>query len=151
MEPHSRNPAQAGFSNEIETIVAEPGWLRFVPNPARAVGRAARAAGAGGCVVLDSDRAVQRLNALHRGKNKPTNILTYESPAPEMVLALGVVRREARAKGITVARHLAHLIVHGALHLRGMDHLRPGEARRMEMLETRILRRLGIPDPWRRA
>ena len=50
-----------------------------------------------GTVVLAGDRTVQRLNAMHRGKNKPTNVLTYEHPAPEAILALGVVRAEAAA------------------------------------------------------
>ena len=68
-----------------------------------------------------------------------------------VILALGTVRREARAAGRRASHHLAHLVVHGALHLRGHDHALPGEARRMEMAETRLLRRMGVPDPWRTA
>ncbi len=74
-------------------------------------------------MVLASDRAVRRLNARHRGRNKPTNVLTFQPAGPglpgEIVLALGTVRREAAAAGRPAARHLAHLVVHGALHLRG--------------------------------
>ena len=62
-----------------------------------------------------------------------------------------MIRREAAANGRTPAHHLAHLVVHGGLHLRGMDHDHPGDARRMEMEETRILHRLGVPNPWKRA
>ena len=113
--------------------------------------RAARAAGARGTVVLAADRTVQGLNARHRGRNKPTNVLTYTAPAPEMLLALGVVRREAAAAGRRPAHHLAHLVVHGALHLAGHDHHRPGDARRMELAEARILHRMGVPNPWKRA
>ena len=69
----------------------------------------------------------------------------------EMVLALGVVRREAAAAGRRPRHHLAHLVVHGALHLAGHDHIGVGEARRMEMAEARILRRLGVPNPWKRG
>ena len=102
--------------------------------------------GAGrGCpwfVVLAADRTVRRLNARHRGQNRPTNVLTYTAPAHEMVLALGVIRREAAAAGRRPAHHLAHLVVHGALHLAGHDHHHPGEARRMELAEARILHRL---------
>jgi len=113
--------------------------------------RAARAAGAHGSVVLAADRTVQRLNARHRGRNRPTNVLTYTAPAHEMVLALGVIRREAAAAGRRPAHHLAHLVVHGALHMAGHDHHHPGEARRMELAEARILHRLGVPNPWKRT
>ena len=106
-------------------------------------------------MLLASDRAVKRLNARHRGRNKPTNVLTFEPAAPgiggELVLALGVVRREAAQAGRRPSHHLAHLIVHGGLHLQGYDHQAAGAARRMEMAETHILRRLGIADPWRRT
>jgi probable rRNA maturation factor len=104
-----------------------------------------------GTVVLADDRMVRRLNALHRGKNKPTNVLTYEEPAPEAILALGVIRAEAAAQRRRPAHHLAHLIVHAALHLQGEDHHHPGDARRMEMAESRILRGIGVPNPWKRA
>ena len=102
-------------------------------------------------MVLAADRTVRRLNARHRGRNKPTNVLTYEHPAPEMILALGVVRREAAAQVRRPAHHLAHLVVHGALHLHGLNHHHPGEARRMEMAEARILHRLRVPNPWKRT
>jgi probable rRNA maturation factor len=150
MEPGSRRPAQAGSQN-VEVIVAEQAWHRLVPRAAAVARRAARAAGVAGTVVLAGDRAVRRLNARHRGRNKPTNVLTYEYPAPEMILALGVVRREATAAARRPAHHLAHLVVHGALHLAGHDHLLAGEARRMEQAEARILHRLGVPNPWKRA
>jgi probable rRNA maturation factor len=151
MEPGSRCPARAGNQQPIEVIVAEPAWRRLVPQAARIAARAVAAAGATGTVVLAGDRTVRRLNARHRGRNKPTNVLTYATPTPEVILALGVVRREAAAASRRPAHHLAHLVVHGALHLRGHDHLAAGEARRMEMAEARILHRLRVPNPWRRA
>jgi len=151
MEPGSRCPAQAGNRN-VEVIVVEPAWRRLVPGAAAVAARAALAAGVrAGTVVLAADRTVRRLNARHRGRNKPTNVLTYEQPAPEMILALGVVRREAAAASRRPAHHLAHLVVHGALHLAGHDHLAAGEARRMEQAEARILHRLRVPNPWKRA
>jgi probable rRNA maturation factor len=131
----------------------DPAWRRFVPRVDTFVLRCARVAGTvtrGGMnVVLADDRLVRELNTRHRGRNKPTNVLTYEDPAPEVVLALGVIRREAAAAGRRVAHHLAHLIVHGALHLRGHEHDRAGDARRMEMAESRMLHRLGVPNPWK--
>jgi probable rRNA maturation factor len=156
MEPHSR---RASSDQEAETqlrvIVMDPAWRRFVPRVVALVSRAALVAGlaavSGVSVVLADDRLVRELNARHRGRNKPTNVLTYEHPAPELVLALGVIRREATAAGRRVPHHLAHLVVHGALHLLGFDHDHPGDARRMEMAESRLLHRLGVPNPWKSA
>ena len=151
MDPaHSRCPAAAGHS-DIDVIVAEPAWRRLVPHADWVAARAARAAGASGTVVLAADRTVRRLNARHRRRNVSTNVLTYTAPAPEMLLALGVIRREAAAAGRRPAHHLAHLVVHGALHLAGHDHHHPGDARRMELAEARILHRLRVPNPWKHA
>ena len=147
----SSGPAEAGFQDEVNVIVAEPAWRRLIPRAEWVAARAARAAGARGTVVLAADRTVRRLNARHRQQNKSTNVLTYTAPAAEMFLALGVVRREAAAGGRRPAHHLAHLVVHGALHLAGHDHHHPGDARRMELAEARILHRLRVPNPWKRA
>ena len=136
---------------DIQVIVAEPAWRRLVRHADTVAARAARAAGARGTVVLAADRTLRVLIRRHRGRYKPTNVLTYASPAPEILLALGVIRREATAAGRRPAHHLAHLVVHGALHLAGHDHHHPGEARRMELAEARILHRLGVPNPWKRA
>ncbi len=150
MEPPSTRPP--GIDGPaIDLIVADPAWHRLIPGAGAIARRAAHAAGMEGTIVLASDRVVRGLNGRHRGKNKPTNVLTYESPAPEIILALGVVRAEAAAQGRRPRHHLAHLVVHGALHLQGEDHGRVGEARRMEMAEARILRSIGVPNPWKRA
>jgi probable rRNA maturation factor len=150
MDPgSSTGPALAG----VEVIIAEPAWRRFVRNPEGLARRAALLTGVPVTIVLSSDSHVKRLNARHRGRNKPTNVLTFAPPMPhapgDVVLALGTVRREAKAAGKRPAHHLAHLVVHGALHLQGHDHHHAGEARRMEMTETWLLRRLGVPNPWR--
>lgn len=150
MEPgDSTGPAGAG----IQVIVADPGWRRLVPRAEALARRAARAAGGAGTIVLASDAEVKRLNARHRGRNKPTNVLTFDPPpglpGGDIVLALGVVGREARDAGRRPSDHLAHLVVHGCLHLRGHDHHEAGAARRMEMQEARILGRLGRPNPWK--
>ena len=135
-------------------LVEAPGWRRLIRAAERIAARAAEAAGGAGTVVLSSDRAVKRLNARHRRRNKPTNVLTFEPmrgfAGGDIVLALETVRREAAAAGRRPAHHLAHLVVHGALHLRGHDHHQAGEARRMEMAEARILQRIGVPNPWKR-
>ena len=152
MDPEaSSGPARAGLRDDVNVIVTEPAWRRLVRRADAVAARAARAAGARGTVVLAADRTVRGLNARHRGRNQATNVLTYTAPAPEMVLALGVIRREADAAGRSAAQHLAHLVVHGALHLAGHDHHHPGDARRMELAEARILHRLRVPNPWKRA
>jgi probable rRNA maturation factor len=145
MEPPSTRPPG------VDIVVADPAWHRAIPNAGSIVRRAAHAAGMEGTIVLSSDRVVRGLNGRHRGKNKPTNVLTYAHPAPEIILALGVVRAEAAAQGRRPSHHLAHLVVHGALHLNGEDHDHPGDARRMEMAESRILHRIGVPNPWKRS
>ncbi|WP_428537136.1 rRNA maturation RNase YbeY [Rhodopila sp.] len=148
MEPPSSRPSDAG-GGAIEIVVTDPAWHRLIPNAGAIVRRAACAAGMAGTVVLASDRVLRGLNGRHRGRNKPTNVLTYAQPAPEVILALGVVRAEAAAQGRRPADHLAHLVVHGALHLGGAEHDHPGQARRMEMAEARILHRIGVPNPWK--
>jgi len=157
MDPSpSPSPAFAGIRASTTVIIADPAWRRAIPGAAALVARAARAASAGeATVVLTTDRAVRRLNARDRGHDKPTNVLTYDPPGPglpgEIILALGQIRREAEAAARRPAHHLAHLVVHGVLHLAGYDHHRAGDARRMELAEARILRRLRVPNPWKRA
>ncbi len=162
MKPGSPSPAPAGLrkrspATQATVLVQDPRWRSLVRHAERLATRAAAAAGGAGTVVLSTDRAVKALNALHRHRNKPTNVLTFDmdtGPAGflggDIVLALGTVRREARAANRPIAHHLAHLVVHGALHLRGHDHHHVGDARRMEMEETRILHSIGIPNPWSR-
>lgn len=98
-----------------------------------------------------------RLNARYRGKNGPTNVLSFrcELPLPDgapwlgdVVICAPVVVREARRQGKAVMIHWAHMVVHGVLHLLGHDHIRPRQAARMEALEQRILADLKIPDPY---
>jgi len=170
MEPGSRRPgaapppggAAAGFQGGagIAVVVEATGWLRLLPRAGRLARRAAAATLAeGGCadagmtVLLTDDRVMRRLNHTHRGKDKPTNVLSFPGGGPghlgDLALALGVVAREARAAGRSPAAHVAHLVAHGTLHLLGHDHLAAGEARRMERAEARILHRLGLPNPWR--
>ena len=93
------------------------------------------------------------LNALYRGKEYPTNVLTfvYDDAVPlagDIVLCVPVVRHEARTGGRTLRAHCAHLVVHGMLHLQGHDHATPREAARMEARETALLAALGYADPY---
>jgi probable rRNA maturation factor len=129
-------------------MVTDRRWRVYVRDVSRLVARTMQAADCEADVVLTDDATVKRLNFRDRGKNKPTNVLTYEQP-PEILLAFGVVRREAMREGKSIAAHLTHLLVHGALHLHGFDHHHAGEARRMEGEEARLLARLKVANPWK--
>ncbi|HET7400976.1 MAG TPA: rRNA maturation RNase YbeY [Usitatibacter sp.] len=95
----------------------------------------------------------QRLNREFRGKDYATNVLSFPYTAKplagDIVICAAVVAREAREQGKELRAHYAHLVVHGCLHLQGMDHEAEGEALRMERRERRILAQLGFADPYR--
>jgi probable rRNA maturation factor len=97
-------------------------------------------------------REGQTLNALYRGKDYATNVLTFvydgETLEGDIVLCAPVLRQEAKAQGKRLADHCAHLVVHGMLHLQGYEHDTARAARAMEARETAILARLGVPDPY---
>ncbi|WP_299324263.1 rRNA maturation RNase YbeY [Parasphingopyxis sp.] len=117
-------------------------------------------------VKLTDDSEVQALNAAYRGKDKPTNVLSFPMVQTDMlaglansddgeillgdiVLAHGVCTAEAKAKHIAIADHATHLIVHGMLHLLGYDHeTGEAEAVAMEAMERSALAALGIADPY---
>ena len=92
----------------------------------------------------------RKLNYRFRNKNYPTNVLSfpYGGGDGDVVLCHPVIRKEAKEQRKSICAHYAHLIVHGILHLRGHNHLRKGEAERMERMEIRVLRRLGFGDPY---
>ena len=157
----------------IEIDLAEPSplWRQNLPQAERIALTAARAALAGSgrrldapgelSLVLGDDALVRSLNRAWRGQDKPTNVLSFgageDGPHPpgaprllgDVVLAFETVAAEATAQGKRLAEHLAHLVVHGVLHLIGFDHEAAAEAERMEALETDILAGFGIADPYR--
>jgi probable rRNA maturation factor len=115
-------------------------------------------------IRLTSDEEVRALNAEWRGKDRPTNVLSFPMSEPDdladaagdgpelmlgdIILARGVCVAEAAEKAIPVEKHAAHLMVHGTLHLLGYDHHDDDEAEDMEAREVRALARLGIADPY---
>jgi probable rRNA maturation factor len=144
-------------SADCAVVVLDPAWGKALPGAERLVRKAARAAiGARRkslTVALADDRIVRTLNARDRAKDRPTNVLSYPSGEKkflgDVVLARQTVWREAKAQKKTPADHLVHLVVHGTLHLLGHDHeTSDAAAERMEALERRILKRLGIADPY---
>jgi probable rRNA maturation factor len=119
-------------------------------------------------VMLSDDAAIRKLNRDWRGIDQPTNVLAFPAPqlsgprpdrprsggrAPpllgDIVIAYETTAGEAAAAGKPFAHHLAHLAVHGFLHLLGYDHDSDANASEMERLETKILARLDVPDPYR--
>jgi len=109
-------------------------------------------------VVFTDDAHVRALNRQYRGKDYPTNVLSFPAPPAkvdgfgpllgDIVVAYETVAREATAEGLVFEDHLSHLVVHGLLHLLGHDHEDDAEATAMESLEVAILARLGIADPY---
>lgn len=110
-------------------------------------------------IVNEQDAA--ELNKLYRGKPGPTNVLSFPSELPEPIasrlsrtplgdiaLCAPVITREAEQQGKSLDSHWAHMLTHGFLHLQGYDHLADAEAEAMEQLETRILAKLGYPNPY---
>ncbi len=151
---------------EIDVLVEADGWDDSLPGGAEAfalkvlgaAGKAEKAMGAVS-VLLTGDSAIQALNRDFRGKDKPTNVLSFPAPKGpggqgmlgDVALGLGVVQAEALAQGKTVEVHTAHLLVHGFLHLIGHDHEAEEAAEAMETRERAILAGLGYGDPYAAA
>ncbi|RUT98928.1 rRNA maturation RNase YbeY [Mesorhizobium sp. USDA-HM6] len=129
----------------------------------RAVAAAFAETGAKGAselsIVFSDDAHIQTLNAEWRGKDKPTNVLSFPAfsfpkggKLPPMlgdiVLASETVAREAALEDKSLANHISHLVIHGLLHLLGHDHETDAEAEEMEAIERSALARLAIPDPY---
>jgi probable rRNA maturation factor len=105
-------------------------------------------------ILFTDDAAIRRLNAQYRGKDSVTNVLSFPQPPGallgDVVLAAESLRREAALAGKSIEDHIAHLVVHGFLHLLGYDHEVDADADKMEELERVALKRLGISDPYAR-
>ena len=163
---------------DVDVLIEDPAWRsvpRIKALTARAVAAALAAAKPAHrrlavCVALVDDRAIARLNHDFRGLAKATDVLAFpqlpgklraiatrleaasRSRAPlglgDVVVASRTAAEGARAARVSLAHHVAHLIVHGTLHLLGHDHATLAETRRMRPLETAALASIGIADPW---
>jgi probable rRNA maturation factor len=148
----------------IDVVVESELWNRKngVKSAARrAIAKAAEALSTPSfelAIVLTDDSTIRMLNRDWRGVDAPTNVLSFPAGRAggatpfvgDIVLAYETIAEEARAERKPFAHHIAHLAVHGFLHLLGYDHVRKKDAEEMEQLERDILRRLRIPDPYRR-
>ena len=151
------------MSIAVEIAIEAGDWERL-PHPADTARRAAAAALASAGmhdgevgILLTDDAHVRELNRKWRAKDQPTNVLSFPSPFDatqgprflgDVVLACETVMREAAAEGKPADHHLAHLVVHGVLHLLGHDHAKDGEAEAMERQERLALASVGVPDPY---
>ncbi|HMK81243.1 MAG TPA: rRNA maturation RNase YbeY [Xanthobacteraceae bacterium] len=146
---------------ELDVVVESERWpadagaivRRAIMQAAQDVAR--DVAGRATAILLTDDAAIRELNARFRGIDKPTNVLSFPAPPSDPAGALGDIAiafettaREAALADKPLAHHLSHLAVHGFLHLIGYDHAEDAQAEEMELLERRILGRLGVPDPY---
>jgi probable rRNA maturation factor len=174
--PATRTRSPAGrpagaTAHKINVLIQDRRWEKALPRLVTFTRRFALRALEGSpaqleaTVVLSSDSVVRGLNRLFRGKDAPTNVLSFpQAPTVqtrptdeklaeigEIILAFETIRKEALTQGKPLINHLGHLVIHGILHLLGYDHQRPGEARVMERLEAEILSMLGMPNPYGRG
>ncbi len=152
--------AAPGRRWEIDVLVEDRAWLTTVPGAPAVVRRAARrtlsAVGAPGghiTLVLADDRALRGLNGAFRGKDRPTNVLSFPDEPDagrfgDVILARQTLLGEASRQCKRPLAHLAHLVVHAVLHLFGYDHDNRFAAERMEWRERRILADLSVRDPY---
>lgn len=141
----------------ITLVVADAHWRDIrglqakVKQAALAAARVAKLEGEI-TILLAGNRRLRALNRDFRGKDKPTNVLSFPfGGGGDIAIAYGVTAREARAQGKRLTDHAVHLAVHGVLHLAGYDHIRPKDAKLMEPLEVKILGRLGVANPYEAA
>ena len=145
----------------VEIVILHAPWRRALKDAPALARQAARAAikGAGVkaevrdiAIALGDDELLADLNRRYRGKDKPTNVLSFEDGTPgrlgDIALSLQTLRAEAREQGKTLKAHFQHLVAHGTLHLLGFDHEKSAQAERMEELERRILAGLRVADPY---
>ncbi|CAH6780603.1 endoribonuclease YbeY [Vibrio chagasii] len=106
--------------------------------------------------IVDTEESHQ-LNHEYRGKDKPTNVLSFPFEAPpgieldllgDLIICRQVVEKEAEEQNKPLLAHWAHMVVHGSLHLLGYDHIEDDEAEEMESLETEIMQAMGFEDPY---
>jgi probable rRNA maturation factor len=171
--PRAATPRASKSRVDVSLIVEHQAWHDAVAEPLPLLRQAAAAAltqarrarrsrattAPSVAVALIDDRAMRKLNRTYRGRDKPTNVLSFPAGEPgeamggpralgDVAIALGTVKREAKAQGKTVRDHLMHLMVHAVLHLLGYDHEADPDAEEMEALERKALARLGIADPY---
>lgn len=142
--------------SNLTILVNDPRWRGQKPTVLRAAEQALGRKKAAANILLASDAEVRELNATYRGKDKPTNVLSFPNGEKEegvlqlgdIILAYETVKAEAVEQDKPFKHHLTHLVIHGILHLLGHDHEVEEEANRMESLEIKLLKQMGIANPY---
>jgi len=138
MELEEEPPSSQQFRSWAELVLQKPGDYQLAIR------------------VVDEQES-QQLNAEYRGKDKPTNVLSFPMEMPEqleeqllgdLVICAPVVEQEAHQQNKPVLSHWAHMVIHGMLHLQGFDHETEAEAEAMESREIQLLQQLGIDNPY---
>ena len=158
-------PGQPASLLHIDLRIESPLWdgqplaENTVRNSVLAAAAALSTAGGEVSIVLTDDSAIRSLNRNWRGIDKPTNVLSFPVSGPDtgegarpfgdIVIAFETLERECSDENRDFLHHLAHLAVHGFLHLNGYDHQTDAQAEAMERLESKIMARLNMPDPYR--
>ncbi len=113
-------------------------------------------------ITLSHDSKIQIINKQYRSKDKPTNVLSFpmfdklsdipfgagQIPLGDIIIAFETIKHEATEQNKTLLDHFTHMLVHGFLHLLGYDHMNDTDAKSMESLEIKILKELGIDNPY---
>lgn len=144
---------------QLSIVMQDKGWKAALPDYRAVIGKAARLtlkteglAAAAVNIALMNDADIKALNFQFRGKNKPTNVLSFPDGDGEnlgdIALALETIMAEAQSQHKAFTAHLSHLVVHGVLHLLGYDHEEESEAEIMEAKEIAILARMAIENPY---
>jgi probable rRNA maturation factor len=159
--PPGRRTSPPDIDVQIQSSLwdARPEAEKTVRNSVLAAAGALSTAGGEVSIVLTDDSAIRSLNRDWRGIDKPTNVLSFPAKGPatgestrllgDIVIAFETLERECVDENRDFLHHLAHLAVHGFLHLNGYDHETNAQAEEMEGLESRIMARLNMPDPYR--
>jgi probable rRNA maturation factor len=149
----------SGSSLEVDIVGGSPLWRGREDGLANALAAAAAAEGVAGLVslLLGDDAALAAMNKQFRGKEGPTNVLSFppteageggEGFLGDIALAVETIAMEAEFQGKPFDDHAAHLVVHGFLHLLGYDHANEADAEAMEARERAILASVGVADPY---
>ena len=155
--PQNPEPESGGY--DIDIALLDTRWAQALPEIQALCEAGAKAASdilgtalsADLSIAFMDDTQIQALNSQYRGKDTPTNVLSFPSVGPllgDIVLSYETIAREAEAKSVSFSNHLSHLLIHGFLHLQGYDHLTDTDAAEMEAIEITALAQLGIDNPY---